>query len=42
VDGEAGILLRHEELILRGSGRISFGNPHEEGHAEYLGFSCLD
>jgi pSer/pThr/pTyr-binding forkhead associated (FHA) protein len=42
VEGEAGILLRHEELILRGSGRVSFGNPHEEDPTEYLGFSCLD
>jgi class 3 adenylate cyclase len=42
VEGEEGILLRHEELILRGSGRISFGNPHDEGTTEYLEFSCLD
>jgi adenylate cyclase len=42
VDGEPELLLRREELVLRGRGRISFGHPHADDPTEYLEFSCLD
>jgi adenylate cyclase len=42
VDGEPEMLLRREELILRGHGRISFGHPHADDPTEYLEFTCLD
>ncbi len=42
IDGEAEIMLRREELILRGRGRVSFGHPHAGDPSEFLAFSCVD
>jgi adenylate cyclase len=42
VEGEPEIMLRREELILRGRGRVSFGHAHLEDPAEFLAFSCGD
>ncbi|HEX8009827.1 MAG TPA: adenylate/guanylate cyclase domain-containing protein [Casimicrobiaceae bacterium] len=42
VQGEAEILLRREELILRNRGQMSFGHAYRDDTAEFLGFSCLD
>ncbi|MEO8344151.1 MAG: adenylate/guanylate cyclase domain-containing protein [Betaproteobacteria bacterium] len=42
IDGEPEIMLRREELILRGRGRLCFGHPHAEDPAEFLAFSCVD
>jgi class 3 adenylate cyclase len=42
VQGEAEIVLRREELTLRGRGQISFGHAYEDDPSEVLGFSCLD
>jgi adenylate cyclase len=42
VQGEAEIVLRREELALRGRGQISFGHAYEDDPSEVLGFSCLD
>jgi adenylate cyclase len=42
VDGEAEIMLRREELILRGKGRVSFGHSYVEDPAEVVTFSCVD
>jgi adenylate cyclase len=39
--GEPEILLRREELILRGTGRISFGHPNAEESAEAVEYACL-
>ena len=39
--GEAEIMLRREELILRGSGRISFGHACEDETAEAVLYVCL-
>jgi len=41
VAGEPEIMLRREELILRGSGRISFGHSNAEGAAEAVEYVCL-
>ena len=41
-DGESEILLHREEVLLRGSGRISFGHPYEEDGSETLLFACVD
>jgi adenylate cyclase len=41
VAGESEIMLRREELILRGSGRLSFGHPSEDGMAEAVEYVCL-
>jgi class 3 adenylate cyclase len=41
MDGEAEILLRREELILRGSGRLSFGHPSEDDKGEAVEYVCL-
>jgi class 3 adenylate cyclase len=42
VEGEKEILLRREELILRGSGQISFGHAVQAGPGEVLRFSCSE
>jgi adenylate cyclase len=42
VQGEAEIVLRREELALRGRGQISFGHAYEDDPSEVLGYSCLD
>jgi len=42
VEGESEIILRREELILRGRGRMSFGHAYADDPAEFLAFSCLD
>ena len=42
IDGEPEIMLRREELILRGRGRVSFGHPHLEDPVEFVAFSCVD
>ena len=42
VDGEPEIMLRREELTLRGRGRVSFGHAHLDDPEEFLAFSCLD
>jgi adenylate cyclase len=42
VQGEAEILLRREELILRNRGQMSFGHAYQDDTTEFLGFSCLD
>ena len=41
VNGEPEIMLRREELILRGNGRISFGHPGKDDPTEGLEFACL-
>ncbi|HEY3179034.1 MAG TPA: adenylate/guanylate cyclase domain-containing protein [Casimicrobiaceae bacterium] len=42
VDGEKEILVRREELVLRGRGQISFGHAAQPGGtAEVLTFSCI-
>jgi len=42
VDGEHEILLRREELLLRGRGRVSFGHSYEADPVETLAFACLE
>ena len=42
VDGEPEIMLRREELMLRGRGRVAFGHAHAEDPTEFLAFSCVD
>ena len=42
VDGEPEIMLRREELTLRGRGRVSFGHAHADDPTEFLAFSCVD
>ena len=41
VKGEPEIMLRREELILRGSGRITFGHQYDEETAESVEYACL-
>ncbi|HQR10762.1 MAG TPA: adenylate/guanylate cyclase domain-containing protein [Casimicrobiaceae bacterium] len=41
VNDEPEIMLRREELILRGSGRISFGHAFAEDAAEAVLYSCI-
>jgi class 3 adenylate cyclase len=41
-DGERELRLHCEELLLRGRGRISFGQPCEANVAETLSFACID
>ncbi len=41
-DGEREIQIRHEEVILRGRGHISFGHRHDQEPGETLAFACLD
>jgi len=40
VEGEPEMVLRREELVLRGSGRMSFGHAYADDPAEFLTFSC--
>ena len=42
VEGQREILLRREELLLRGCGHISFGHAYEADPAEILAFTCRD
>jgi adenylate cyclase len=42
VNGEPEIMLRREELILRGSGRLSFGHPFGDNAAEAVEYVCLE
>jgi class 3 adenylate cyclase len=42
VDGEPEIMLRREELTLRGRGRVSFGHAHLDDPAEFVAYSCVD
>ncbi len=42
VDGEPEIMLRREELMLRGRGRVAFGHAHLDDSTEFLAFSCVD
>lgn len=41
VQGETEIVLRREELLLRSSGRVSFGHAYKDDPSEFLAFSCL-
>jgi predicted component of type VI protein secretion system len=41
VDGEKEILLRREELVLRGRGQITFGHGVHADAAEVLTYSCV-
>jgi len=41
VAGESGIMLRREELILRGSGRLTFGHLGEDDIGEAVEYVCL-
>ena len=41
VEGEAEMVLRREELVLRGQGRICFGHAYEADTAEFVSFNCL-
>ena len=40
-EGEPGILLRREELVLRGSGRLCFGHNGDDAAAEAVEYVCL-
>jgi class 3 adenylate cyclase len=42
IAGDQEILLRREELVLRGRGCVSFGHPYADDPAEILEFSCVD
>jgi len=42
VQGETEIVLRREELTLRGRGQVSFGHAYQDDPSEFLGFSCFD
>ncbi len=42
VHGEAEIVLRREELLLRSQGQVSFGHAYQDDPSETLAFSCLD
>jgi hypothetical protein len=42
VAGEREILLRREELILRGKGHITFGHANPAGAGEVLRFQCIE
>ena len=42
VDGEPEIMLRREELMLRGRGHVTFGHAYLDDPSEFLGFSCVD
>jgi len=42
VQGETEIVLRREELTLRGRGQVSFGHAYQDDPSEFLGFSCRD
>jgi class 3 adenylate cyclase len=40
--GEAELVLRREELILRGRGQMSFGHAYHDDPSEFIAYSCLD
>lgn len=40
--GDEEILLRREELVLRGRGRLSFGHTYSQDPTEIVEFSCVD
>ena len=40
VEGEPEVVLRREELMLRGAGHISFGHAYQDDPSEVLAFSC--
>jgi class 3 adenylate cyclase len=42
VEGEREILLRREELILRGKGHITFGHANPAGTGEVVRFHCVE
>ena len=42
IEGEREILLRREELTLRGRGHISFGHAHQTGSGDALRFFCVE
>ena len=42
VDGEPEIMLRREELTLRGRGHVAFGHAYLDDPVEFLAFSCVD
>jgi class 3 adenylate cyclase len=42
VDGEPEVVLRREEMILRGRGTISFGHSRDPGQGEAIAFACVD
>jgi class 3 adenylate cyclase len=42
VDGESEIMLRREELILRGRGYVTFGHAYLDDPTEFVAFSCVD
>jgi len=42
VDGEPEIMLRREELTLRGRGHVTFGHAYLDDPTEFLAFSCVD
>jgi adenylate cyclase len=42
VQGEAEVVLRREELVLRGRGQVSFGHAYQDDPSEFLAFSSLD
>ena len=42
VEGEPEVVLRREELVLRGRGSVSFGHAYQDDPTEVLSFSCID
>ena len=42
VDGDREILLRREEQILRGTGRITFGHTSQTGTGDVISFVCVE
>jgi class 3 adenylate cyclase len=42
VDGEPEIVLRREEVILRGRGTIRFGHSRDSGQGDAIAFACVD
>ncbi len=40
-EGERELLLRREEVLLRGNGRISFGHAYEANPVETVSFTCM-
>lgn len=41
-EGQASFLVKREEAILRGRGRLSFGHPWAEGQSEFVDYLLLD
>ncbi len=42
IAGDEEILLRREELVLRGRGHLSFGHPYADDPTEVVEFSCVE